>query len=61
MQQRLKAAARATGAGIVTSQFLDKLLVAVDDALAAFHVGLGREAPAAFACALKSRAVPQGE
>ena len=60
MQHRLKASTRATGAGIVASEFFDKLLVAVDDAVAAFHVGLGREAPTPLTGALESRGVPEG-
>jgi len=46
MQQVLKPASGAAGAQIVAPEFLDQLLVAVDDAIAAAHARFGRITPA---------------
>jgi hypothetical protein len=60
-QQHLTASARVAGAGIVSAEFFDQVLVAVDDAITAFDVRLGGETVAAFAGDLKSgRALPSG-
>jgi hypothetical protein len=55
MQQFLKSLVGAAGAGVVAAEFFEELLVAVDDADAAFHVRFGREASAALTGALESR------
>jgi hypothetical protein len=55
-QQRFKAPPRATGAGVVATEFLAQLLVPVDNPVAALDVRLGQEAFASLAGELKSRA-----
>jgi hypothetical protein len=53
-QQRLKASSRAAWAQIITAQLLDQLLVAVNEALSSFDLGLGWETLATLADELKS-------
>ena len=54
MQHFLKPASRAADARIVSAELFDQLFVAVDDAVAALDVRLGRITGAAFARARKS-------
>jgi hypothetical protein len=54
MQQFLKSASTATGAGILAAQFLDEILPAVNYAVAAFDTCLGGETPSAFTGDLES-------
>ncbi len=55
-QQRLKALARAAGAGILAAELLDQLLLsAADEAQAALHPGLGRIALTPLGGDLESR------
>jgi hypothetical protein len=49
MQQFLKPATGAAGAGIVAAELFAQFLVAVDDAPAVFDLGFRREASSAFA------------
>ena len=55
MQQRLKAPAGLAGAGIVATEFLVQVLVAMHDAVAALDPGFRWEALAALARHLESR------
>lgn len=54
-QQRLKAAAGATGAQVVSAEFFDEFFFAVNHTRAALHFGFGRIALAALTAALESR------
>ncbi|MBC7782339.1 MAG: hypothetical protein H7144_00750 [Burkholderiales bacterium] len=56
MQQFLKAFVGPTRARVVAPELLNKLFLAMHDALASFHVRLGREAATALTGALESRA-----
>jgi hypothetical protein len=44
MQHHLKSSARPAWARIIAAKFLDELLAATDDAIAAFHLRFGGEA-----------------
>ena len=54
MQQRLKPPPGGAWAGIVATELLEQLLVAVNDPVAAHHAGLGREAFATLTRDLES-------
>ena len=56
-QQRLKAAAGATGAQVVAAEFFDEFFLAVNHSRAALHFGFGRIALAALTAALESSVV----
>jgi hypothetical protein len=56
MQHFLKAAVRPARARVVAAELLDEFLVTVDDAEAALHVRLGREAATTLTGALESTA-----
>jgi hypothetical protein len=54
MQHRLKSPPRPTEAEIISAEFLDELLAAADNAIAAFHLRFGREPFTALATDLES-------
>ena len=56
-QQRLKAAAGATGAQVVAAEFFDEFFLAVNHSRSALHFGFGWIALAALTAALESRVV----
>jgi hypothetical protein len=60
MQQVLKAFVRPARAWVVAAELFDELFVSVDNAHAAFHVRLGREASSALTGSLESKAGRDG-
>ncbi len=56
-QQRLKAAAGATGAQVVATEFFEEFFFAVNHSCSTLHFGFGRIALAALTAALESSVV----